>query len=364
MSDIKAIAFHLPQYHPIPENDAWWGKGFTEWTNVTKASPQFPGHYQPQLPADLGFYDLRLPEARKAQAELAKAYGIHGFCYYHYWFHGKRLLERPFNDILASNEPDFPFCLCWANETWSRRWLGEEKSILMKQTYSEKDDLNHIRWLIKAFSDHRYIQINDRPLFIIYRPLDLPNVSKTIELFRKECSKVGLPSPYLIGCNAHSAEVDYQTLGFDSTLDFQPQLGVLPHAFEAKKLPVGRMRNNLKSGVWSKTLKVYDETWARYKMRAATNARAVPAYSCVFVSWDNTARLGNKAIILSNPSVQNFTADLKKSIKSTLESKDIDEPVVFINAWNEWAEGNHLEPDSRNGLVYLEAVREALIEKH
>src|SRR5690349_15951572 len=164
---IRPIAFYLPQFHPIPENDLWWGTGFTEWTNVAGARPLFPGHYQPHVPADLGFYDLRLPETRAAQAALARQYGLSGFCYYHYWFAGRRLLERPVNDILASGQPDFPFCLCWANEAWSRRWLGEARDVLMPQQYSVDDDLQHIRWLARAFADPRYVRVNGRPIFLV-----------------------------------------------------------------------------------------------------------------------------------------------------------------------------------------------------
>ncbi|MDJ0634982.1 MAG: glycoside hydrolase family 99-like domain-containing protein [Xenococcaceae cyanobacterium MO_188.B29] len=189
-NNIKAIAFYLPQYHPIPENDKWWGKGFTEWTSVAKAKPLFKDHYQPHLPADLGFYDLRLPEVRQAQADLAREYGIYGFCYYHYWFNGKRLLERPFNEVLESGKPDFPFCLCWANENWTRRWDGQDREILIEQKYSVVDDREHIKSLISAFKDPRYIKIDGKPLFLIYRVNSLPDPSLTQKIWREEVDVV------------------------------------------------------------------------------------------------------------------------------------------------------------------------------
>ena len=199
---IRPIAIYLPQFHPIPENDEWWGKGFTEWTNVTKAKPMFKGHHQPKLPGDLGFYDLRLPGIMEQQAELARAHGIFGFCFYHYWFNGKRLLNTPVDNMLSSGKPDFPFMLCWANETWSRRWLGEEKEILIKQTYSEEDDHLHAQWLCeKPFSDSRYIKVNGRPVFIIYRPSDLPDYQKTLLIIKETALKAGLKEPYIIGSN-------------------------------------------------------------------------------------------------------------------------------------------------------------------
>ncbi|MDA8086785.1 MAG: glycoside hydrolase family 99-like domain-containing protein, partial [Nitrospiraceae bacterium] len=193
----KLIAFYLPQYHPIPENDSAWGKGFTEWTNVAKAKPLFPGHYQPHLPADLGFYDLRLAETREAQADLARQYGIYGFCYYHYWFKGRTPLGRPLQEVLASGRPDFPFCLCWANERWTRAWDGGMNDVLIDQNYSREDDIDHIRWLCNIFRDSRYIKVKGKPLLLVYKSADLPDPGGTAALWRKEAERLGLPGLYL-----------------------------------------------------------------------------------------------------------------------------------------------------------------------
>jgi hypothetical protein len=274
----RLIAFYLPQFHPIPENDQWWGKGFTEWTNVTKAKPLFSGHYQPQLPADLGFYDLRLLDISQAQASLARNYGIYGFCYWHYWFHGKRLLGQPIDAILASGQPDFPFCLAWANESWSRRWLGEEKEILIEQRYSLEDDRKQAEWLVQAFADPRYIKVHGRPMFLIYRPTSLPNAGQTTKTIRDVCQASGLPNPYLIGINAHARHVDMRTLGFDATEDHSPQLGVLPDAFEDGFL-LRRFIRNLKQGVWSGKLKIYQ-------------------YSDAIVTLSNEWKLADQSILI------------------------------------------------------------------
>ena len=220
---MRAIAFHLPQFHPIPENDEWWGKGFTEWTNVVKAKPRFQGHYQPHLPADLGFYDLRLPEARAAQAELAASYGIHGFCYYHYWFQGRQVLEYPVNEILKSRQPNFPFCLCWANEPWSRRWDGSNNEVLLEQRYSASDDLAHIRALIPFFLDPRYIRIGDRPFFAVYRASELPDPQRTCDLWRREVEGAGLKGLFLVRVESHNESGDPRNIGFDCALEFEPR---------------------------------------------------------------------------------------------------------------------------------------------
>jgi lipopolysaccharide biosynthesis protein len=349
----RVIAFYLPQFHPIPENDEWWGKGFTEWTNVSKARPLFRGHYQPHLPADLGFYDLRLSEARTAQAELAKVHGLEGFCYWHYWFAGKRLLERPFDDVLTSRRPDFPFCLAWANEVWSRRWLGEERSVLQEQTYSAEDDRNHIRWLLRAFADPRYLRVHGRPLFMVYRPGDLPDPKRTTDVFRSECVEQGLAEPYLVGINAHCPDLDCRSIGFDGTLDFEPKLGVL-RDFMNDGASLSKLVRNLRSGVLSATLKIYEDREARPAMRR--RRPEFPVYPCVFVGWDNSPRRGRGGIIIVNASAETFGASLGDAIGS-VSNRPREDRLVLLNAWNEWAEGNHLEPDRKNGLRYLEAVR-------
>jgi lipopolysaccharide biosynthesis protein len=354
----RAIAFYLPQFHPIHENDAWWGRGFTEWTNVTKAKPQFAGHYQPHLPSDLGFYDLRLHESRQDQADLARAFGIEGFCYWHYWFEGKRLLERPFNDVLSAREPKFPFCLAWANETWSRRWLGEPKDVLIAQTYSDEDDLKHIRWLMKAFADDRYLTISGKPMFLIYRPSDLPNPQRTTDLFRRECLRNGVIEPYLIGINGHDVYLDARKIGFDATLHFTPQLGVLPDAFEDGPL-VSKYERNSRFGVVSDVLKIYDYKDSLEKMLSLRKSLKHPTIPSIFVGWDNTPRRGEKAIIMTNADPEYYQRELSSLIDEQ-NTKPFAERLVFVNAWNEWAEGNHLEPDAMHGRRYLEATRSAL----
>jgi lipopolysaccharide biosynthesis protein len=334
----RAIAFYLPQFHPVAENDEWWGKGFTEWTNVVRARPLFPGHYQPHLPADLGFCDLRVPEVREKQAALARQYGIEGFCYWHYWFHGRRLLDRPFDEVLASGEPDFPFCLAWANESWSRRWLGDgAQDVLLAQTYSAEDDRRHAEWLVGAFADPRYIRVDDRPLFLVYNPRELPDAEATTSVLRQVSRRHGLADPFLVGVSSHS-QADWRPHGFDANLAFEPQLGVLPGPLDAG-------------------LKIYDYTLARERMVA--RARDFSSIPCVVVSWDNTPRRGKDGIVFINATPEAFGAGLRGAVAS-VQHEPADRRLVFVNAWNEWAEGNHLEPDQREGRRYLEAVERAL----
>jgi lipopolysaccharide biosynthesis protein len=355
----RLVAFHLPQFHPVPENDQWWGKGFTEWTNVARSKPLFRGHYQPRLPADLGYYDLRLPETRQAQAELASSYGIEGFCYWHYWFHGKRLLERPVDDILASGEPDFPFCLAWANESWSRSWLGDEREILIEQKYSEQDDRAHARWLARAFADPRYIHVHGRPMLVIYKPMFLPDARRTTDIFRDECRRLGEPEPYLVGIDAHCPGTDMRQFGFDTTEHHEPQLGVLgPDAFDDRPNRT-KLARNFKKGVLDPTLKIW--TYREAVELMAQVRPTFPHFPCCIAGWDNTPRRGRHAIVMVDPQPEVFRTQLSLVTNSVLH-KDPEERIVFINAWNEWAEGMYLEPDAQFGHAYLNAVSDVLKE--
>jgi len=351
---LRFIAIHLPQFHPIAENDAWWGRGFTEWTNVTAARPFFPGHYQPRLPADLGFYDLRNPEALEAQAALARQHGIEGFCFYHYWFGGRRLLERPVDQLLASGRPDFPFCLCWANETWSRRWLGEERDILMAQVYSADDDRIHAEWLTRVFEDPRYIRIGGRPVFIIYRPADHPDLGRFVRLLRYGAERAGRPWPLLLGSTSHS-EADPARLGVDGLLLFRPSLGRLPLSLHDGFHP-HRWIRNLRRRITASDLRVYDYRYAQQRMHHwRSHLARRHSYPTVMVNWDNSARRGRNGVILHGQDPKVFEETLEQAI-SLLVDRPREERVVFLNAWNEWAEGNHLEPCARFGDLFLRSV--------
>lgn len=349
---VRAIAIYLPQFHPIPENDKWWGKGFTEWTNVTRAKQLFKNHYQPRLPTDMGFYDLRSIETIEEQAKLATANGIAGFSFYHYWFGGKRLLHEPVDLILRLKRPDFPFLLFWANETWSRRWLGEERDVLMQQEYSDEDDRKHMEWLCeKVFSDRRYITVEGKPVFVIYRPNDLPDCAKSLRTFRAIAKKYGFNGLYLVGNNSHSIK---QPELFDNILNFEPQLGMLSRAFDdtwsAKRL----LDNFMKFRVLSGKMKVYEYADVKKLMRERTIPRKfIP---CPFVGWDNTARRGNKGIIIVNEDANEFETSLRWARDAAMLMPE-QEQIVFINAWNEWAEGNHLEPCIKHGRKFLGSVR-------
>jgi hypothetical protein len=355
--DLRYIALYLPQFHPIKENNEWWGEGFTEWTNVAKAKPLFNGHKQPILPADFGFYDLRLEQTRIEQAQMAKEYGIDGFCYYHYWFHGKRLLERPANDLLNSKKPDFPFCFCWANETWSRRWIGDEKEVLIKQEYSDKDDEEHANYLCEFFSDERYIKVDGRPVFVIYRPGDLPNATKTIETIKRIALEKGLKEPFLVASNSHLWDNEQLlSFGFDSILNFRPQLGILPYA-NSDEFSWGRLKRNLKKyKLLDGKLKIFDYNEAVEIMQIIEPENFDQIIPSVFVGWDNTARRGKNGIVMKDNHPEYFEKELLR-VTEKLSKSNSKSQILFINAWNEWAEGNKLEPDSMQSNKHLEVVK-------
>ena len=367
MQRAKLIALYLPQFHPIRKNDEWWGAGFTEWTNVAMTRPRFRGHHQPHIPADLGFYDLRLAETREAQAALARQYGIQGFCYYHYWFNGTRLLERPFDEVLGSGSPDFPFCLCWANESWTRTWDGLDREILIKQEYSTADSRRHIEWLIRAFKDERYIRVDGKPLFLIWRLLDIPDAGELIKMWRAQAASNGLPGLHLCAVrNGHTGARDLDILraGADAILDFQPNWTSFPISGNLVNrlavlgkglLPASVFRAFGRAVTASRVLD-YDGIVDASIAAEWPNDYAV--YPCVFPTWDNSARR-RSALIIQNDNAAKYQQWLEAAV-GRVSRYEPDKQIVFINAWNEWAEGCHLEPDREKGHEFLAATAKAL----
>lgn len=360
----RLIAFYLPQYHPIPENDEWWGKGFTEWTNVVKAKPLFKGHYQPHLPADLGFYDLRVPEVREQQAQLAREAGIEGFCYYHYWFNGKQLLDRPFREVLESGKPDFPFCLCWANENWTRRWDGHQNEVLLGQNYSEQDDLEHINALLPALKDPRYIRIDGKPLLLIYRLSDLPNPKRTAEIWRVVAKSAGIGEIFLCKVDSNAKERSDPTLvGIDASVDFQPDWTMVSNL--KKRSYFLKILMKYFPSFINKEIVYFQNKLVRYDdlVKAVTTTEEVTwlRFPCVFPSWDNSARKKEGATIITEASPEKFQGWLVKTMQN-LQSREKSTNLLFINAWNEWGEGCHLEPDHKFGHGNLQAIMKAITD--
>jgi len=344
-SNAPLIAFYLPQFYPFPENDEWWGKGFTEWTNVTRARPLFSGHNQPHLPTDFGFYDLRVRETRRDQIETAKKHGIYGFCYHYYWFSGKRLLDRPLDEMLADPDSDMPFCLCWANENWTRRWDAAEHHILIEQEYRKEDSLNFIRSLIPYFSDNRYIRYEGKPFLIVYRPQQIPDPKEAVEIWRDYCREVGIGEIHVCAALTHG-NMSYKQLGFDSGVEFPPHN--LENDNIAEKLSFFK---DFEGFVFD-----YSEVASLYLQKKYADGKV---FKTVFPDWDNTPRTGNRAVIVLGASPAAYESWLSQTIKSVAASPDSSEDFVFINAWNEWAEGCHLEPDRKFGKAYLEATARA-----
>ncbi|WP_426483864.1 glycosyltransferase WbsX family protein [Flavobacterium sp. 2] len=364
MQKIKPIAIHLPQFHPILENDLWWGKGFTEWTNVTKAQPRFAGHYQPHLPADLGFYDLRLEEARLAQEALAKQYGVYGFCYYHYWFNGKRIMHEPIDRKMKNPKEDFPFMFCWANENWTRAWDGSINDVLLQQNYSAEDDREHIKFLLSFFKDERYIRVNNKPFFIFYKPDLFPDMASTIAIFREEAKKENIE--LYLGCFERWIGWDKEkmsTFDFDAVIEFQPlsrSMSKFSNRLENRKQTiVKRIENKLrkKFGLKQKIKKNKDVV-VDYKQFIDFDLQNCiqGVYPGVTPMWDNSSRrVGQNATILKNSTPELFKYWYKNKTAAR-NFEGLDDSFIFINAWNEWAEGNHLEPCQKWGTSYLEAL--------
>lgn len=347
----RAIAFYLPQFHPIPENDQWWGPGFTEWTNTAKARRLFPGHRQPNLPADLGFYDLRLPESRKAQSELAQEYGIEAFAYWHYWFgDGRRILERPFSEVLASGDPGVSFCLAWANQTWSGIWHGDADRVLIEQQYpGEDDDRAHFECILPAFRDPRYLRVDGRPVFYVFRPEGLPRADRFVDLWQDMARKAGLGGLYLVaemsdllgrGIRYSAADGD----GFDAGVYMR-----LPARIDRRTWL--RMRAGRRIGL--PEVFPYTDRWSS---DAVTGPRVQP---CVYPNWDNTPRSGRGGVVLTGSTPEKFRSNVRQAVAS-IQDRPQEERLLWVKSWNEWAEGNYLEPDLRYGRGWLEALQAGL----
>jgi O-antigen biosynthesis protein len=344
---VRVIALYLPQFHPIPENDRWWGRGFTEWANVARAKPQFLGHYQPRLPGELGFYDLRVIDVQRRQIELATQYGISGFCYHYYWFGFRPLLDMPLNQLLAHKELDFPFCLSWANENWTRRWDGRDDQILLAQHHAPDSDLAFIKSVESALRDERYIRVNGRPLLIVYRPTLLPEPKATTERWRDYCQRAGIGDLYLVSTHAFD-RIPPEKLGFDAAMEFSPN--------NSRVTPITHQVSIVNPHYAGK---VFDYRFLVEQSRQYVAPR-YRLFRTVAPSWDNDPRKPGRGYTFVNSSPDLYRTWLENACRYTIRHFVRDERLVFINAWNEWAESAYLEPDRRYGYAYLEATADAL----
>jgi hypothetical protein len=357
MSQIKPLAIYLPQFHPIPENDKWWGKGFTEWTNVAKATPLFEGHWQPRLPSDLGFYDLRVPEVREAQAQLASEHGIYGFCYWHYWFGGRRIIERPFIEVVQSGQPDFPFCVAWANQTWAGTWHGlSSNETLIEQTYPGREDYTaHFYSLLNAFNDKRYIEINGKKLVFIFRPQEIPDSKGFIDLWQELALKEGMNGIHFVGMHM-PFNWDAAENGYD---------GAVPEFFHRNRYEMIKAKPGLKE-LLKKVVGNYEQpklpqlvSYENYVSNYPEKKLVNNQYPWIMPDWDNTPRAGANGWLFRGSSPELFGQLCKKAFKET-ENKSREEKIIVLRSWNEWAEGNYLEPDQKFGTSYLEVFKQQL----
>jgi hypothetical protein len=356
---VRIIATYLPQFHPIPENDLWWGKGFTEWTNVGNAKPLFRGHYQPRVPADLGYYDLRLPEVREEQAEMAREYGIEAFCYWHYWFgNGKRLLERPFSEVLASGKPDFPFCLGWANHSWEDKQFNKDgtSKLLIRQEYPGKEDhILHFKTVLPAFIDKRYVRVDDKPLFLIHDPQGMPDLNDFIRNWRQLARENGLKDIHFIA-NTHSIEEidELMSKGFDAV-----NVNRLFHPIRQEFSVSVRIYSKIMRIVFKRGRLLDYKILSKYFHGKEDSFNHV--YPSIYPNWDHSPRSGRKGHIYINSTPRAFKNHVKNALQ-TVNHKPEQHQIVFLKSWNEWAEGNYIEPDLKFGRGYLEALKEAIDE--
>lgn len=350
----RIIAIHLPQYYPFPENDKWWGKGFTEWRNVAKAKPRFKGHYQPHIPSDLGFYDLRLKECRLEQEKLAKEYGIFGFCYYHYWFNGHLIMEKPVEAKLADVEENLPFMLCWANENWHRNWAGGFNETLIEQHYNREDDIAHFNYLLPFFKDPRYIRVNGKPVFCVHRPALFPDFDKSMSLWQDMASKEGFQ---LYICKFEAGEVgkQYLTNLIDATVEFQP---INKEGWDRKYAMKSKLWKQICDKPIFSNRYPYDK-YVDFQIHKPkfTEYKRFPS---VAPSWDNSSRRENMVYSCFVGATPQLFFKWFEHVYNSFEPFGKDEDFIFINAWNEWAEGCHLEPDLKYGLGFLEAIKKVI----
>lgn len=351
----RAIAFYLPQFHPIPENDAQWGKGFTEWTNVARAKPLFRGHHQPKLPADLGFYDLRVPEVRQAQADLARSAGIEGFCYWHYWFgNGRRVLERVFDEVLTSGEPDFPFCLGWANQSWTGRWHGLDERVMIKQHYPGDDDIRaHFHHLLPAFLDPRYMEVDGRKLFVLFQPDDHPDLGGFLRIWTELAQDNGFAGFYFVSAQRTTAE------GFDRFLN----PGALADIRKIERRRLASRLHRLLAKCRLAPRRVLRIDYASLIEQIDTQTPAAEEIPCLLPNWDNTPRSGHLGYAVTGATPELFARHARSRL-ATIADQPAEERLLFIKSWNEWAEGNYLEPDAQFGRGWLDALRGVLLPGH